>query len=66
MRRYLGKLGIEQGVKVVFSPETVPESAMRIEEGLNKKSVVGTISYMPPAFGCFIASVVINDLLKDN
>ncbi len=65
MRRYLGKLGIERGVKVVFSPETVPAGAMRLEEGLNKKSVVGTISYMPPAFGCFVASVVINDLLKD-
>ncbi len=65
MRRYLGKLGIERGVKVVFSPETVPAGAMRLEEGLNKKSVVGTISYMPPAFGCFVASVVINDLLED-
>jgi len=64
LRKRLHKLGVRDGVKVVFSPEPVPgESIIRVEGERNKKSNVGTISYMPPAFGCAIASVVINDLL---
>jgi len=63
LRKRLGKLGIRKGIKVVFSAEEVPEEAVREEEGTNKKSTVGTISYMPPIFGCHIASVVIRDLL---
>lgn len=64
LRKRLGKLGIRKGIKVVFSAEEVPEEAVRVEEGLNKKSTVGTISYMPPVFGCHIASVVIRDLIE--
>ncbi len=64
IRKHLHKLGIREGVKVVFSPEEVDPKRVRIEEGRNKKSAVGTISYMPPLFGCFCASVVIQDLLK--
>ena len=62
IRKRLSKLGIKKGFKVVFSPENIPKNAIRAEEGQNKKSTVGTISYMPPIFGCFISSVVINDL----
>jgi len=65
LRKRLSKLGIKSGVKVVFSPEEVPEEAIRVEEGTNKKSTVGTISYMPPLFGCHIASVVIRDLIEE-
>ncbi len=61
-RKRLGRLGIKKGVKVVFSAEDISEEAVRLEDGQNKKSTVGTISYMPPIFGCFIASVVIRDL----
>jgi len=64
IRKRLHKLGIRKGVKVVFSAEEVDPRRVRIEEGQNKKSAVGTISYMPPVFGCFCASVVIQDLLK--
>jgi tRNA threonylcarbamoyladenosine dehydratase len=63
VRKRLHKLGIRNGVTVVYSPEEVPESAIRPEQGLNKISTVGTISYMPPIFGCFIASVVIRKLI---
>ena len=64
LRKRLHKLGIREGVRVIFSPEPVPgESIIRIEGEQNKKSNVGTISYMPPAFGCAMASVVINDLV---
>ena len=65
LRKRLHKLGIRKGVKVVFSPEEVDPKRVRIEEGKNKKSAVGTISYMPPVFGCFCASVVIQDLVNN-
>lgn len=63
LRKRLHKLGVYKGVKVVFSSEPVDENAVVLVESQNKKSNVGTISYMPPIFGCFIASVVIRDLI---
>jgi tRNA A37 threonylcarbamoyladenosine dehydratase len=65
MRKRLGKMGVREGVKVVFSPEEIDKSKVVLEESQNKKSTIGTISYIPPAFGCFISSVVIRDLLKN-
>jgi tRNA A37 threonylcarbamoyladenosine dehydratase len=62
VRKRLHRLGIRDGVTVVYSPEVVPESAIRLEKSVNKISTVGTISYMPPVFGCYIASVVIREL----
>ncbi len=65
MRKRLHKLGIWKGFKAVYSPEVVSREAVALLEGeLNKKSTVGTISYMPAMFGCFCASVVIRDLIK--
>jgi len=64
LRKRLGKLGVKKGFKVVFSPEEIDESAVRLEESQNKKSAVGTISYLPPAFGITIASVVLRDILE--
>lgn len=64
LRKRLHRLGIREGFKVVYSAEKVPEHAMKPCEGEpNKKTTIGTISYMPPLFGCMIASVVIRDLL---
>lgn len=63
-RKKLSRLGIEKGIKVVFSPEEIDKKAVRIENGRNKKSSVGTISYMPPIFGCFLGSIVIRDLVS--
>lgn len=65
LRKRLSKLGVKKGVKVVFSTEQIRESAVRLEEGHNKKSTVGTISYMPALFGCYMASVVLLDLLGE-
>ena len=62
LRKRLHKLGVYKGVKVVFSPEEVDPEAVVLSESENKKSNVGTISYMPPLFGCFCASVVIRDI----
>lgn len=64
LRKRLHRMGINKGVKVVFSCELIDKSKVIIDEGQNKKSTVGTISYMPPVFGCFIASAVIRDLLE--
>jgi tRNA A37 threonylcarbamoyladenosine dehydratase len=62
IRKRLNKLGIKKGIKVVFSSELIDKETVRLEEGKNKRSTVGTISYMPPVFGCFVSSVVIRDL----
>ena len=65
VRKYLHRRDIYSGVKVVYSPEPVRDEAVVATNGENnKRSVVGTISYMPPVFGCYCASVVINDLVS--
>ena len=63
-RRRLSFMGIKRGITVVFSPEKVEDHKIREEEGVNKKSVVGTISYMPAIFGLMLSSVVIREVLK--
>ena len=64
IRKQLHRLGIREGFKVVFSPEEVNPSVVKEVRGeQNKRSVVGTISYMPAAFGIAMASVVIRDLI---
>ena len=63
VRSRLRKLGVLRGVSAVFSPEPVDPRAVVASEGENKKSTVGTISYIPPLFGCFCASVVIRALV---
>ncbi|HLN53944.1 MAG TPA: tRNA threonylcarbamoyladenosine dehydratase [Lentimicrobium sp.] len=65
MRKRLHKLGIWKGFKAVYSPEVVSRDAVAPLEGeLNKKSTVGTISYMPAMFGIYCASVVLRDLMQ--
>jgi tRNA A37 threonylcarbamoyladenosine dehydratase len=65
VRKYLHRRGIFTGITVVYSPEPVSKKAIRELTGEeNKRSVVGTISYMPPVFGCFCASVVIRNLMN--
>ncbi len=65
LRKRLHKLGIRKGFRAVFSPEPVREGALVLCEEANKKSNVGTISYMPAVFGCGCASVVIRGLLGE-
>ncbi len=64
LRKRLHRLGIHTGFKAVYSPEIINPAAVILTEGeQNKKSNVGTISYMPPMFGLVCAYTVINDLL---
>lgn len=64
LRKRLRKLGVKKGVQVVFSAEKMDDQAVVVDNpGPNKKSTVGTISYMPPLFGGFMASVVLRNFL---
>ncbi len=64
LRKRLHKIGIRHGFKAVFSAEPPREGAMVECEERNKKSMVGTISYLPAMFGIGCASVVIRDICK--
>jgi tRNA threonylcarbamoyladenosine dehydratase len=66
VRKYLRRLEVFEGVKVVFSPEVADQSRIiETEKAFPKKSIIGTISYMPAIFGCVAASVVIRDLMQE-
>lgn len=65
LRKRLHKLGIRSGFRAVFSPEPVREGAVVLCDEQNKKSNMGTISYIPALFGIGCASVVIRDLVKE-
>jgi tRNA A37 threonylcarbamoyladenosine dehydratase len=63
LRKKLHRLGVREGVTAVWSPELTDKGKIIPLSGEpNKASVVGTISYMPAAFGIACASVVIRDL----
>jgi tRNA A37 threonylcarbamoyladenosine dehydratase len=56
-------MGIRNGFTAVYSPEIIDKNKIVPTNGeRNKASIVGTISYMPAAFGIACASVVIRDL----
>ena len=65
LRKRLHKAGVRKGFKAVFSPEPAREGAVIECEERNKKSNVGTISYIPALFGIGCASVVIRDLINE-
>ncbi|MEO6731573.1 MAG: tRNA threonylcarbamoyladenosine dehydratase [Ferruginibacter sp.] len=63
VRKYLHEMDIHTGVKVVFSPEAIDQEKVIVtEKAFPKKSIIGTVSYMPAIFGCITASVVIRDI----
>ncbi len=67
VRKRLHKLGVRKGITVVYSAEVVARERVEITEGeQNKKSNVGTVSYMPTVFGCCLASHVIRQLTQNN
>lgn len=65
LRKRLHRIGIRSGFKAVFSPEPMREGAMVLADETNKKSNVGTISYMPAVFGCACASTSIRTLIGE-
>lgn len=64
LRKKLRKEGITKGFKVVFSEELPEREAIVPVEERNKKSQVGTISYLPAVFGCVCAQAAVDFLIK--
>ena len=63
VRKRLAKMGIRKGLPTVFSLEVPDRNAVILtDDERNKKSTVGTISYMPAIFGCYLASYVIRKI----
>lgn len=64
VRKKLHKKGIYTGVRTVYSNEIPRKEYTTLESPVKgKKSTIGTMSYMPNLFGCFVASDVIRGLL---
>ena len=63
LRKKLRKEGISKGFKVVFSEELPDRDAIVPMEERNKKSQVGTISYLPAVFGCVCAQAALEYLI---
>ena len=67
IRKRLHRKGVDKGVTVVFSSElTDKQAVVEVDNEENKKSTVGTISYMPALFGIYCASIAIKDLISAN
>lgn len=67
VRSRLRKMGIRKHLPVVFTPEEPHAHAIQEVEGeRNKRTTVGTVSYMPTIFGCYLAAHVINKLTDND
>ncbi|MEG1642767.1 MAG: tRNA threonylcarbamoyladenosine dehydratase [Bacteroidales bacterium] len=63
VRRGLRDKGIKSGIMTVFSEEDVSSEYIIPTEEKNKRTTVGTISYLPAIFGCYLASYTIRKLI---
>lgn len=63
VRKRLRHMGISKGFKVVFSEELPQRESIVPCTERNKKSMTGTISYLPAVFGCACAQVAIRHLM---
>ncbi len=65
VRTRLRKMGVKGKLPVVFSTESPRAEAVQEVTGeRNKRTTVGTVSYMPAIFGCFLAAYVIRRLTQ--
>jgi len=64
VRKELKKIGIEKGIKVVYSNENMHKPTNYLKNSTGKV-VAGTISYMPACFGLHCAAVVIQELINN-
>jgi len=63
LRKKLRKKGVHGGFRVVFSTEQVDREKLELtHEESNKKSIPGTISFVPAIFGCMLASIVVEGI----
>ncbi|MBO5419693.1 MAG: tRNA threonylcarbamoyladenosine dehydratase [Bacteroidales bacterium] len=63
VRKRLRHMGIKNGFKVVFSEELPDRESIVPCEDRNKKSQVGTISYIPAVFGCVCAQAAVQHIM---
>jgi tRNA A37 threonylcarbamoyladenosine dehydratase len=64
IRKNLNRLGIKKGIRVVFSPEEMPENAkLGDAEDEGERRPVGSVSFMPAIFGMYCASEAVKLLL---
>ncbi|MGN1212148.1 MAG: ThiF family adenylyltransferase [Candidatus Cryptobacteroides sp.] len=66
VRKRLRHMGISKGFKVVFSEELPQRESIVPCTERNKKSMTGTIAYLPAVFGCACAQVAIRHLMESN
>lgn len=64
IRRRLRQMGIDKNIRAVFSSEVCSGGVIEDNQTDYKRSAMGTISYMPAAFGCWCANVCIMDMVK--
>ena len=64
VRKRLRHMGISKGFKVVFSEELPDRDSIVPCKDRNKKSQVGTISYIPAVFGCVCAQAAIRHIME--
>ena len=64
VRKRLRHMGISKGFKVVFSEELPDRDSIVPCQDRNKKSQVGTISYIPAVFGCVCAQAAIRHIME--
>lgn len=65
VRTRLAKMGVKHGITCVYSTEPIDRSCVLEVSGERyKKTTTGTVSYMPNLFGCWLASHVIREIVK--
>ena len=65
MRSRLKANGIYKGLPVVYSIEPANKQAViKVDDERNKCTTVGTISYIPALFGCYLAAYCIKQLTQ--
>jgi tRNA A37 threonylcarbamoyladenosine dehydratase len=65
VRSRLKANGIYKGLPVVYSIEPAnKEAVIKVDDERNKCTTVGTISYLPALFGCYLASYCIKKLIE--
>lgn len=64
VRTRLKACGIYKGLPVVYSIEPAnKEAVIKVDDERNKCTTVGTISYLPALFGCYLAAYCIQKLI---
>ncbi len=64
LRKRLHRRNIYTGITAVFSSEKINKSSEITINEKNKKTINGTVSYLPSIFGSICASVVIRNLIR--